>query len=173
MDAKFVTRMPDDEHGRTHREGRGSGHAGKGIPLGWITGRGLAGAHGNPDRATIVCVTASPDDLDGLYQVPLSDFTAARNELAKRLGREGVSVKALPKPNLAAWTVNQLYWQRRPLYDAVVAASGRRRDAHARILSGRDGDVAGAEAAHRDAMKAAMAPELDPPMPRISLRCGR
>jgi hypothetical protein len=44
--------------------------------------------------------------LDGLYQGPLEDFTAARNELAKELGSDWV--KGLQKPSRAAWLVNQL-----------------------------------------------------------------
>jgi hypothetical protein len=51
--------------------------------------------------------------LDGLYQGPLEEFTAARNELAKELrsgGKAAASdwVKGLQKPSRAAWLVNQL-----------------------------------------------------------------
>jgi hypothetical protein len=44
--------------------------------------------------------------LDGLYQGPLEEFTAARNELGKELGSDWV--KGLQKPSRAAWLVNQL-----------------------------------------------------------------
>ncbi len=47
-----------------------------------------------------------PTALDGLYRVPLEEFTAARNELAKELGSDWV--KGLQKPSRAAWLVNQL-----------------------------------------------------------------
>ena len=54
--------------------------------------------------------TATDDQVrDELYSLPLEEFTAARNELAKRLeGSDARDVKALKKPSLAAWTVNQL-----------------------------------------------------------------
>src|SRR4051794_41928643 len=48
------------------------------------------------------------DDIDRLYELPLSEFTAARNALAKELGGEqGKRVKALRKPSVAAWALNQ------------------------------------------------------------------
>jgi hypothetical protein len=46
------------------------------------------------------------DEVDRLYELPLEEFIAARNELAKRLG--DASVKQLKKPTVPAWTVNQL-----------------------------------------------------------------
>ncbi len=46
------------------------------------------------------------DEVDRLYVLPLEEFTAARNELAKRLG--DTAVKQLKKPTVPAWTVNQL-----------------------------------------------------------------
>ena len=52
------------------------------------------------DNATVA------DEVDRLYELPLEEFTAARNELAKRLG--DTSVKELKKPTVTAWTVNQL-----------------------------------------------------------------
>jgi hypothetical protein len=55
-------------------------------------------------------------EIDALFQVPVAEFTGARNALAKRLKNEGRTldaerVKALAKPPAPAWTVNQLYWQ--------------------------------------------------------------
>jgi hypothetical protein len=54
--------------------------------------------------------TATDDRVaDELYSLPLEEFTAARNELAKQLeGSDAREVKSLKKPSLAAWTVNQL-----------------------------------------------------------------
>lgn len=51
-----------------------------------------------------------PEDL---YALPLEEFTAARNELAKTLKAEGRAdeagrVKKLKKPPVSAWAVNQL-----------------------------------------------------------------
>jgi hypothetical protein len=57
--------------------------------------------------------TALERELDALYQLPLDRFTAARNELAKRLQANGQTeaaeqVKALRKPTAAVWLVNRL-----------------------------------------------------------------
>ena len=55
----------------------------------------------------------SAETAEDLYAVPLDDFTSARDELAARLKEAGESdsakaVKALRKPTLPAWAVNQL-----------------------------------------------------------------
>jgi hypothetical protein len=52
-------------------------------------------------------------DIDRLYALPLEEFTRERDELAKRLRKEGEreaadAVKALRKPSVAAWAVNQV-----------------------------------------------------------------
>ena len=52
-------------------------------------------------------------DIDRLYSLPLAEFTPERNELAKRLRKDGdtdaaAAVKALKKPSVAAWAVNQV-----------------------------------------------------------------
>jgi hypothetical protein len=52
-------------------------------------------------------------ELDRLYQLPPGEFTAARDELAKRLRDEGerdqsAEVKNLRKPPVAVWLVNRL-----------------------------------------------------------------
>ena len=57
--------------------------------------------------------TALERELDALYQLPVDRFTAARNELAKRLradgqGEDARQVKALRKPTAAVWLVNRL-----------------------------------------------------------------
>ena len=56
-------------------------------------------------------------DLDRLYQLPLSEFTSARDELVKRLRAQGESeraqeIKKLRKPPAAVWVVNQLARER-------------------------------------------------------------
>jgi hypothetical protein len=98
-----------------------------------------------------------PTDLDGridqLYQLPLDEFTAARNALAKESGE--ASVKNLEKPNLAAWTVNQLYWRERELYDAVIKAAGKMRAAYKQMLAGKSADVRAAEDDHQEALSEA------------------
>jgi hypothetical protein len=97
----------------------------------------------------------SDDEVAGLYRLPLGEFTAARNALAKKLGAAGADVRTLEKPNVAAWAVNQLYWQRRPVYDALIRAAQAMRTAHTQMLSGRKADVPQADAAHREAIRAA------------------
>ncbi len=52
-------------------------------------------------------------EIDRLYALPLDEFTAERDELAKRLRKEGDAeaadaVKSLKKPSVAAWAVNQV-----------------------------------------------------------------
>lgn len=95
------------------------------------------------------------DEIAALYRVPLGEFTAARNALAKRLGPDAGDVRTLEKPHAAAWAVNQLFWQRRTTYDALVRAGQAMRQAHAQMLSGRKADVPKAEGAHKDAIRAA------------------
>ena len=56
--------------------------------------------------------------MDALFKLPLAEFTGARNDLAARLKREGRAndsnfVKALAKPSISAWAVNQLHWNHR------------------------------------------------------------
>ena len=60
---------------------------------------------------------ALEEELDRLYALPLNEFTAARDELAKRLRAEGErdladQVKGLRKPTVAVWLVNQLAHER-------------------------------------------------------------
>jgi hypothetical protein len=74
------------------------------------------------------------DDLDGLFRLPVGEFTAARNALAvqlKKSGRryESERVKALAKPSITAWAVNQLYWQHREAFDRLIASGQRFRKA--------------------------------------------
>ena len=94
-------------------------------------------------------------DVDGLYQLPLDQFTPARNALAKRIGKADPSVRSLEKPSVAAWAINQLYWRERPLYDRLMEASERLRAEHRKLLAGKGADVRVAEQAHREAIRAA------------------
>jgi hypothetical protein len=95
-------------------------------------------------------------EIDGLYRLPLEEFTAARNELAKQAGKQGAEIKALAKPPVAAWAVNQLYWHRRPDYDALVTAAQHLRQAHAAVLGGKTADVRSAGKAHEERVTAAL-----------------
>lgn len=91
--------------------------------------------------------------VDELYRLPLDEFTAARNALAKESGDGGV--KKLEKPNLAAWAVNQLYWRERKLHDEVLKTSDQLRTAYKQMLAGKSADVRAAEVFRNEAMRKA------------------
>ena len=92
--------------------------------------------------------------LDRLYPVALGGVRA-RNELAKSAGAGAASIRALEKPNIPAWAVNQLYWRERRVYDALVKASERLRAAHAQALAGKKIDLPLLELQHSAALKTA------------------
>jgi hypothetical protein len=94
-------------------------------------------------------------DIDRLYQLPLAEFTAARDELAKHTEGDRAAVKRLQKPNVPAWAVNQLYWRERDAYDALVRAAQALRASQAMALKGKASDVARLEAAHESALRTA------------------
>ena len=91
--------------------------------------------------------------IDELYQLPLDEFTAERNALAKSTG--DASIKKLEKPSLAAWAVNQLFWHQRKLYDEVIKTSGQLRTAYTQMLAEKSADVHAAEVFHNEAMRKA------------------
>jgi hypothetical protein len=74
--------------------------------------------------------------LDRLYAAPLDEFTATRNALAKELGSDGSQVKALKKPNLAAWALNQLARRNGTELQELLDATEAVRLAQRRVLSG-------------------------------------
>jgi hypothetical protein len=93
-----------------------------------------------------------------LYQLPLDEFTKARNALAKALpGKDKKDVASLVKPSLAMWIVNQLYWQDAPTYKALVDASEKLRVAHRAALSGRKIDTRKPDELHRTTLEKAFA----------------
>jgi len=70
------------------------------------------------------------DELDALFKLPLTEFTAARNAVAARVKKAGnrdeaERVKALAKPTLSAWAVNQLYWTYADAFKELIAAGKR------------------------------------------------
>jgi hypothetical protein len=101
------------------------------------------------------------DDITALYRLPLPEFTAARNALAKAAGSGGAAIKALSKPPLAAWAVNQLFWRRRPVYDDLIDAATEMRRAHAAVLGGRAADPRASGRRHEEAVEAALKATLD------------
>lgn len=81
-----------------------------------------------PKRSTV------EDEIDDLFKLSLSEFTDARNKLGARLKKDGnaneaARVKALSKPSVSAWAVNQLYWQHREDFDRLLSAGNRFRQA--------------------------------------------
>lgn len=64
-------------------------------------------------RPDLALVPDLEHELDGLFALALGEFTAARNELAKRLRKAGQqeeaeNVAALAKPPISAWAINRL-----------------------------------------------------------------
>jgi hypothetical protein len=95
-------------------------------------------------------------DIEQLYRLPLDEFTAARNALAKTAGAEAARVRALPKPAVPAWAVNQLYWRHRAAWDALVASAEAARKTHKAVLSGRSGDIRSVTKVHDEAVETAL-----------------
>jgi len=91
--------------------------------------------------------------IDELYKGPIDAFVPGRTALARTLkGDEARQVKALPKPRVGAWAVNQLYWHARPLYERVVKSGEKLRAAQIAALSGRRADLRTATDAHHKAI---------------------
>jgi hypothetical protein len=87
----------------------------------------------------------SDDELQRLYGLPLAEFTRARDELARELRKSGeadasAEVKALAKPPLSAWTVNQLARKEPLQIRALMTAGERLRKAQSELLGGGDPD---------------------------------
>lgn len=96
--------------------------------------------------------------IDDLYRLPLGEFTGARNALAKSLeGAEAKRVKALAKPTVVPWAVNQVYWRARATYDRLMKSGEKLRAAQIAALEGRNADVRAAGDAHRRAISEAVA----------------
>jgi hypothetical protein len=84
-------------------------------------------------------VATLDQEIDRLFELPPEEFTAARNELARRLKDEGdaaaaAGVKQLGKPTVAAWTVNQLARREREALGKLLAAGSRLRQAQEQAL---------------------------------------
>ena len=99
-----------------------------------------------------------PADIDALFRLSLAEYTAARNALAASLKAAGhaadaAAIRAMPKPSLSAWTVNQLFWHHRVAFKQLRAAGLRLRSAHASKLAGGKGDVRAATTAIAAARK--------------------
>lgn len=101
---------------------------------------------------------ASKDsEVDALFKLALPEFTAARNALASQLQKSGdksaaAEVKALAKPPVSAWVVNQLYWRNRTAFDRLLTAGARMRQAQASQLAGQATNLRELLTAHRAAL---------------------
>src|SRR5688572_29809791 len=95
-------------------------------------------------------------EIDRLYQLPLEEFTPARNALAKKAGSDAARVRGLGKPPIAAWAVNQLYWQHGDLWNALVAAAENAQRAHRAVLTGKAADVRASSKVHEEAVDKAL-----------------
>ena len=97
------------------------------------------------------------NDLDALFRLPLPEFTGERNTLAARLKKSGrrddaVLVKALVKPSISAWAVNQLYWDHRDAFDHLIVSGERFHKAQASPLAGKFANLRTALDARREAL---------------------
>ena len=83
-------------------------------------------------------------DLDRLYGLPREEFTGARNALVRELQKAGrkeeaEEVRALKKPSVSAWAVNQLARQHPQEVAELVKAGDALRKAQRDVLAGKKG----------------------------------
>jgi len=93
-------------------------------------------------------------EIAELYAQPFEGWTAARNALAARLRAEGrkadaETVKALRKPSLSAWAVNQLFQREGEGMAELLAAGQWARAAQGQAVAGRGAEI------FREALKGA------------------
>lgn len=97
-------------------------------------------------------------ELDGLYALVPAEFVDARNDLARRLKQAGqadaaAEVKALRKPTIPVWVVNQLARRQPGEMKALLAAAERLRAAQERALTGEADELRDATADERSALR--------------------
>jgi hypothetical protein len=90
--------------------------------------------------------------IDALYGLPLAEFTAARNALARELKDE--RVRALPKPSQVAWAINQAARTDKMSVQRLLKAADALRTAQEKALAGKDGGLAAAQQREREAVRA-------------------
>lgn len=82
---------------------------------------------------------------EDLYTLPLEEFTAARDKLAKELRKRDKAAAAklakLPKPTPAAWTANQVAREQPDLISALLDAGAALRAAQDAALAGGGADT--------------------------------
>jgi hypothetical protein len=117
------------------------------------------------ERGMLVVISASREgetleEADRLFALPLDEFTAARNELARRLKKDGDAeaaeqVRAFAKPSVAAWAVNQLARQEPEAVRSLLNLASRLRNAQERSLKGERAadELRAAQAEERDVIR--------------------
>jgi hypothetical protein len=85
-------------------------------------------------------------ELDRLYQLPLSEFTSARDELVKRLREQGEreraqEIKTLRRPTAAVWLVNQLARERPLDVQRLLKAGESLTKSQAKAAAGKSSQV--------------------------------
>jgi hypothetical protein len=99
-------------------------------------------------------------ELDALYALPVDEFTAARNDLARRLKQAGQAdasgeVKQLRKPTVPIWALNQLARSNPDDVKEFLARSDELREAQREALgAGEPASLRKATAGQRDALQA-------------------
>lgn len=78
---------------------------------------------------------AEDERVDALYGLPLGEFVAARNALAKELA--DADVRKLPKPSATAWALNQLARKAPEEIEALLEAGRRIAETQAGAVRGR------------------------------------
>ncbi|MGE0392457.1 MAG: hypothetical protein AB7P67_02700 [Vicinamibacterales bacterium] len=106
-------------------------------------------------------VYEAESEIAALFQLPPEAFVNARNALAASLKKDGhaeasARVKALPKPPVSVWAVNQLHWRRTPVLDRLIAAGDRFRQTQTARLTGGGADLRESFDERRDALAAAV-----------------
>lgn len=112
------------------------------------------------DELEVKLVRELQNEVDSLFKLPLAEFTGARNALAARLKKssrgdksgESDLVKALVKPSISAWAVNQLYWNHRDVFDQLLASGERFHKAQSSRHAGKVADMRQALDARREAL---------------------
>jgi hypothetical protein len=96
-------------------------------------------------------------EIDRLFGLPLGEFTSARNALARQLKNEGEAgaadeVRALEKPSVSAWTINQLSRHQPGAVRELLSAGDAVRNAQTGLLR---------EAGKPDSLRNALAKERE------------
>ena len=110
---------------------------------------------------------AGEQAVDGLFRLAPEEFVAARDDLARRLKREGdaaaaAEVKALRRPSLSAWAVNQLAHGRADELEQLLATGERLRSAHQAALAGEGAaELRAAARAEREAVTSLVGASLE------------